>query len=282
MYMVVKIYYTIIRNNKMLLKLSWPLLLSLLVVSCVKPTTEQVALNSGFKQVFIQTSPFNLATYQKVLQTGTAVNIYIEGDGRAWVHNRLSNDPTPRTPLVMQLASLDPNPKVVYLSRPCQNSPQDLATVCDSKYWSLARYSETVVNSMNQAISKIKIATKATKLRLIGYSGGATIAALVAARRNDVENIRTIAGNLDLIAMQEYHNTTPLDESLDPIAVAKTIAKIPQLHFVGAKDHVVPSIVAKNFCQAAGLSQKIVIILKGVSHDSGWQEQWPELLKDIP
>jgi len=182
----------------------------------------------------------------------------------------------------MELATLDPNPNVVYLARPCQYSPQDLKTVCNAKYWSIARYSEDVVNSINQALSQIKQKAHASKLKLIGFSGGATLATLVAARRNDIRSIRTVAGNLDLLAMQNYHKTAPLSESLDPMTIATQINHIPQLHFIGAKDTVVPRIVAENFVQAAGLDPGQIISLPKVDHARGWKAQWPRLVAMQP
>ena len=51
------------------------------------------------------------------------VNIYIEGDGRAWLNkNRPSLDPTPKNSLALKLAEIDPAPNVIYLARPCQYS----------------------------------------------------------------------------------------------------------------------------------------------------------------
>ena len=267
----------------MILKIGYSITMLVILSSCAKPNAEQVASNNGFTQKFIQTQPFNLASYQKILQPGSPVTIYIEGDGYAWIRNiRLSTDPTPRTPLVIQLAAVDPSPNVVYLARPCQYSPADLNAICESKYWSQARYSSTVIKSMDQAITKIKNLSQAKKLKLVGFSGGAAIAILVAAQRTDIESIRTIAGNLDLIAMQEYHHSSPLSESLDPLDFAKQTSKIPQLHFIGKKDNVVPNNVARNFCSKAGLDSKHIIVLNSVGHNKGWLENWPNLLKYIP
>lgn len=209
----------------------------------------------------------------------TTLNIYIEGDGRI-TRNRyqISNDPSPRKPTVMQLAALDPNPNVVYLARPCQYSPHDLQTVCQKKHWTDARYSKEIVQALDQAIDQIKQQAGATQINLIGFSGGGALAVLIAASRDDIASIRTVAGNLDLQAMQAYHNSNPLTESLDPIAVAEQVQHIPQVHFVGNKDNIVPVAVSENFCKCAKLKPNQVQVLKGVSHHDGWAEQWPQLL----
>lgn len=255
-------------------------ILALALTGCAAPPTDKLAVQNNFKKNYIQTSKFNLASYQKILQPGADVNIYIEGDGRAWSGRyRLSSDPSPRYGTTMRLATLDPNPNIVYLARPCQYSPEDLKTVCDSKYWSLARYSLEVVSSLDMAISNIKQQCSAKNIHLIGYSGGGALAVLIAAQRTDVASIRTVAGNLDLSTMDEIHKTTPLSESLDPIAVAQKIQHIPQLHFVGGKDHIVPEIIAKNFVKAAGLDPRTVIVIKKAAHNTQWDKSWQQLLQ---
>jgi len=250
------------------------------ITGCAAPPTDKLAVKNNFKKIYIKTTKFNLASYQKILKPGADINIYIEGDGNAWrSRNRLSKDPSPHYGTTMQLATLDPNPNVVYLARPCQYSPQDLKTICDSKYWSLARYSQEVVSALNSAISQIKRQSHAKQINLIGYSGGGALAVLITAQRNDIASIRTVAGNLDLGTMDKIHKTTPLSESLDPLSAAKQIRHIPQLHFVGGKDHIVPEIVAKNFVKKAELDTKAVVVIKKASHNTHWDKQWPGLLQ---
>jgi hypothetical protein len=250
------------------------------LTGCAAPPTAKTATKFGFNKAFIKTNTFNLASYQKILQPGSPVNIYVEGDGNAFISRyTISDDPSPRTGTTMLLAALDPSPNVVYLARPCQYSPQDLKTVCDNKYWSIARYSETVVASINMAVDDIKQKCQASKVNLIGYSGGGALVVLVAARRDDVASIRTVAGNLDLSTMDEIHETTPLSESLDPISVAQIVKHIPQLHFVGSKDHIVPVEIANNFARAADLNPNKVIILKGAGHGNIWHDHWLDLLQ---
>lgn len=252
---------------------------TIFITGCAAPPTAKIAAKHNFNKVFIDAKPFQLGSYQKILQPGGNVNIYVEGDGRAWVSMyRLSDDPSPRSGTTMQLAALDPNPNVVYLARPCQYSPKDLKTVCDSKYWSLARYSEVVVTAIDAAITTIKDQCQASQVNLIGYSGGGALVVLVANRRNDVASIRTVAGNLDLVAMEQIHNTTPLSESLDPMGVAQAVKHIPQLHFVGGRDHIVPIEVARNFAHAAGLDDGAVVVVKDATHNKHWQKHWPGLL----
>lgn len=254
------------------------ILLFLLITACTS-STQNIASRNAFQQQQIQTAKFNLYSQQKITRIGAPVNIYIEGDGHAWTsRTRISSDPSPHVALVMQLAANDPNPNVVYLARPCQYSPQDLKTVCENKYWSSARYSPIVVQALDQAITAIKQKANAEHINLIGFSGGGTLAVLIAAQRKDISSIRTIAGNLDLNAMEKFHATSPLTESLDPISVAYKVRRIPQLHFVGDKDNVVPVHVVENFSEAAGISKDSIIIVHQATHNQNWQNVWKDLL----
>lgn len=259
------------------------ILLTVALIGCAKPSTQAIAQSHNFKHQYIKTSKFNLASYQKISPTCRSINVYLEGDGKVLTsRGHVAEDPSPQRATVMQLAALDPSENVVYLARPCQYSPQDLVTVCEKRYWTSARYSKEVVASINQALNQIKLQTGAQQLCLIGFSGGGALAVLVASERTDIACIRTIAGNLDLATMQNYHNASPLSESLDPLQVALQVKHIPQIHFAGAKDKIVPPKVLENFSQVAGLKPEQIHILKGVSHNDGWQEHWPKLLEYIP
>lgn len=265
------------------MRIFYAIIVCLSLTACTQPATYKVASSHGFESSYIKTSIFNLATYQKIQQPGAPVNIYIEGDGNAWrTRNSLSPDPSPRSSTVMKLATLDPSSNVVYLARPCQFSPEDIKTVCNPKYWSVARYSNEIIKALDSAIEQIKDKTKTKQINLIGYSGGGALAVLVASIRQDIASIRTIAGNLDLVAMEKHHKTTPLSESIDPISVANKIRHIPQIHFSGAKDKVVPTKIAYNFVKASGLKKDSVVIIEDANHAKGWVKHWPELLKHKP
>lgn len=100
------------------------------------------------------------------------MHVYIEGDGYAWVtRNRISGDPTPRQPLALELASLDPAPNVVYIARPCQYTSLDTSYACDEAYWTGLRFAEEVINSMNGAVEWIVQENKIPSVDMIGYSG---------------------------------------------------------------------------------------------------------------
>jgi esterase/lipase len=53
---------------------------------------------------------------------------------------------------------------------------------------------------MDAAVTALKRASGASRLRLVGYSGGGVMAMLLAARRDDVAQVVTIAAPLRLAA----------------------------------------------------------------------------------
>lgn len=240
---------------------------------------EKLAASYGLEKFYINANPFVLTAYGRFRKPVDTVRVYIEGDGYAWRSRSVpSDDPTPLRPVVIALASQDPSSNVVYLARPGQY-PASGVPSCSYEYWTSRRFSKTVVDSMNQAIDQIRSKAGANKVELIGYSGGAAIAVLIAARRQDVVSLRTIAGNFDHVALSRSHNVNVLTGSLNPIDYASLIRNIPQRHFVAEKDRVVPLFIPQSFAERLGdISHQSITVVKGTTHDSGWEAKWSELL----
>ncbi len=251
--------------------------LSLILSACATLPAERcaladrMALQAGFEKTLVASGPFVLTTYHRLKKNGEPIHVYIEGDGYAWVTpTRISANPTPRTPLVLSLAAEDSAANIVYLARPCQYTPENLNPGWDARYWAGGRFSEPVIKSMNHAITVFVEKTRAQGVHLTGYSGGAAVAVLIAARRHDVQSLRTVAGNLD---------ARPLKESLDPLECADKIKNIPMRHFIGTKDEIIPLSVAQLFAERAGdPSHQSVTEVPGATHSQGWLERWQELL----
>lgn len=244
---------------------------------------DDVAFNANLTKAYIQTPNFTLTTYCRFNSPQKPLRVYIEGDGQAWESKRrLSADPTPTQPIALQLAALDTYDNVAYIARPGQYSAPN-STICDPTYWSQKRFAPEVVDSINQVIDRLKKDANVSGIELIGYSGGGALVVLIASKRTDVLNIRTVAGNLDHEALCEYHEASSLTGSLNPIDVAQKVAKIPQYHFVGDKDKVVPPFVAEKFFRASGCADTIhIIYINNASHTKGWVECWPRLLGSYP
>lgn len=261
--------------------------ISFFLCSCATVSSERrfeaagaVARSAGLAMATIKTDPFVLTSYSRISEPGKPVHIYIEGDGYAFVTpSRISGNPTPREPMVLKLAAEDPASNVVYLARPCQYTPMEHNPECEEFFWTNGRFSEEVIASMNQAVSYFVDKAQAPGVDLIGYSGGAAVAVLVAARRQDIRSLRTVAGNLDPELVNRAHGASPLDGSLDPLAAAEKIASVPQIHFIGGEDDIIPYSAAESFLKKMGPSSCFQTkTIAEASHEKGWVEEWPELL----
>lgn len=243
-------------------------------------TADKVATVNGFNKDYIKSGNFILTSYCRLKNKGTPIHIYIEGDGVSWIsRTRLSDDPTPREPLVLELASMDDAENVAYLARPGQYCRNDEPN-CDIAYWSDKRFSEEVIDAVNKAMDILRDRSDAKEIDLIGYSGGAAIAVLAASRRHDIASIRTIAGNLDTEAVNSYHKVSQMERSLNPIDEVQKLSKIRIHHFVGSEDKVVPFFITERFAKKAGdINLSTITVVDGVSHSRGWKERWKDLLK---
>jgi len=207
------------------------------------------------------------------------LTVYVEGDGYAWVHGQYaSDDPTPYMAIGLQLAFAQPEGTVAYIARPCQYLGVQNNPACTKKIWTDARFSEPVVESINLALTHLKSQYKAKNIELIGYSGGAAITLLLAARRNDVVRIITISGNIDPQAWVKSLHLKDLDGSLKTVNVIPKIFRIPQLNFVGGKDNVMPQVIIENFAKRypAGFQPRIIVI-KDNGHVCCWAQEWATL-----
>jgi hypothetical protein len=242
---------------------------------------ERIAADAAWEKSYIQTSHFVLTSWHRFSKPGEPLTVYIEGDGKAWLsRSRLSEDPTPLDTLVADLARGDPSANVAYLARPGQYAASGSA-LCDAAYWAGRRFSEEVITAVDESVDRLRQKAKATKIHLVGYSGGAAVAVLIAARRYDVIGVRTIAGNLDHKALNEYHRVDALSGSLNPIDYASDVSRIPMRHFVGTKDRVVPAFIVQSFARRTGdLSCRSVTEVEGATHSTGWREKWVSLLLD--
>jgi hypothetical protein len=240
---------------------------------------DDVANHAGMKKSIIQTDSFGITTYKKIASEGQDLTVYIEGDGFAWAERgRVSANPTPKQPLVLRLAAQDNSPNVIYLARPCQYTAFEInRAACKPDLWTSSRFSEQVINSMEQAINVAVKESDAKKVNLVGYSGGAAVAVIVAARRDDVASLRSVAGNLDTVAVNNYHKVTQMRGSLNPIDYAAKLVNIPQNHFYGSADKIVPDFVSKGFVAKVGNCAHSYKV-DNATHEDGWLQNWKGLL----
>lgn len=239
-----------------------------------------LARAAGWQTQTLKTELFDLRAYSNNLQpVDSQLTVYIEGDGYAWVDGQFaSDDPTPITPVALQLALKQPDGAVAYLARPCQYLGANSNTACTKTTWTDARFSQQVVQATNEALDQLKAQSGAKQLTLVGYSGGAAVALLAAAKSQDVQRIITVAGNLDPHAWVQQLRLQPLTGSLNPVEVIEATSHIPQVDFVGGKDKVVPPALTENFVKRYPVGHQPRIINElDFGHVCCWAEQWPQL-----
>lgn len=228
----------------------------------------------GFVAEDMRAGGFRLLVLSR--QTGPieVLTVYIEGDGAAWpTRYHPPRDPTPQKPVGLALAAGDAAAAVTYLGRPCQYlAAAELAT-CDPAYWMSRRFAPEILAAYEDILSRTKARAGATKLRLVGYSGGGVVATLLAMRRTDVIEVVTIAAPLALNDWTTHHGISPLSGSLDPLREAGRL--LQGIHWVGGRDKTVPPAIVAGFVAAKGGR---LATMPDFDHECCWTRDWPALL----
>jgi hypothetical protein len=243
-----------------------------------------VAAGAGLARADTPGGPFTLATWSRIGDPAQPLTVYIEGDGFAWeTSNQVSPDPTPTDPVALRLAALDGAANVLYVARPCQFQPPAGSVACDPVYWTRRIYSPEVIASVDAVIGAFARRTSG-RVRLVGYSGGGAVAVLVAAAGlTDVQDLRTVAADISSTRFTAYHKVSPYSGSLDPADAAARLKGLPQIHFVGGRDDVVPALIARDYEARMGPSGCLaVVIVAEAAHERGWAAAWPAALARVP
>ena len=185
-------------------------------VACSVPANELArrARALGFTTEIVRGAPFDHVTFRGPGPRAPSLHVYLDGDGTPWFGGLPARDPTPRAPLVLALMARDPS-AALYLGRPCYHGLAG-APGCSDRLWTTERYSEAVVASMAAAVRRIATAEGVERVIWFGYSGGGTLAMLLAPRVPETQEVVTVAANLDVAAWVRHHAIRPLDGSLDP------------------------------------------------------------------
>lgn len=241
-----------------------------------------LAREAGWSWGIVDGGAFKLAAATAPLKPASDLVVYLEGDGLAYVRpSQPAQDPTPTDPLALRLALAHPagNANVVWLGRPCQyvTSPR-----CERAYWTSRRYTPEILDSIAAALDEVKSRSHANAVTLVGYSGGGAIAVLLAARRNDVKRVVTVAANLDLDYWTRRDGLSPLSGSLNPADVAPTLATLPQMHFTAGKDDTVGTDVVRSYLRhlPAGTPARLVEV-PDYTHTCCWARDWGQLVRSL-
>ncbi len=254
----------------------------------------------GFTRIVWPSNPHPLWSYGRFdpPTPSDTVYVYMEGDGILQVNrygqSYLSNNPTPSPQLPLLLAGLhaayDPHDVITYIARPCQftHPEQDR---CQPLNWLSGRYGPQVVKSYSSALDALRAKLKRNiKFHLIGYSGGGTIAMLLANERSDVVRVTTLGGNLDHEAFFAFHRDRKETYPPPPFNLLthpEKISHIRQYHVVGKSDVIVPGVIAQAFMrkfrsQVPAGDAKIEFV-EGQDHYNveGWKKIWHRLLPQL-
>ncbi len=245
-------------------------------------TAQRIAAPAWMIKRDISANAFSLRAYERIHDRGGVAHIYIEGDGSEYTSpEEWEGNPTPKNPIALHLASKDNAQNVIYLARPCQYTAMKSSTEsCDEKYWKDSRFSEDVINAYSEALDEIAKRYDITSFHLIGYSGGAALATLIATQRNDILSLRTVSGILNHDTQRSINGLPALTDSLNPANETLSLTKIPQYHFIGGQDEIVPPAVIHSYLQSMPPTNCIqTMLVQEAAYDDGWVNKWPELLK---
>lgn len=249
-----------------------------------KESAQRIAMPVFMIPRILPAEPFTLQAYERVHDKFAPVTLYIEGDGIPYATADQTNFfATPTDPVALRMAAQDDGTNVIYVARPCQYKQKyNDKKECPERYTTTHRYAPEVIDAYSRALDNIKGYYNISEFNLVGYDGGAAIATILAAKREDVLSLRTVAGNLDTKIASNHNNVTLLTGSLNPVDFAPQLTNKPQRHYLGKLDRIMPPVVYSSYAQALGDSPcNAVTLVDNADHENGWTEQW-KTLKNLP
>lgn len=250
---------------------------ALFLGGCTSPgqRLDQRAREAGLDIVHIEAGAFPSIVYLKRSAAGDHASepliIYLESDGIPWLGRTPSDDPTTREPVALEMLNHSPGPGA-YVTRPCYNGLR--SDKCNVELWTGARYSNEVVESMAATVREVQRRSGAAQVAFVGYSGGGSLAVLIAERLDNVASVTTVGANLDTDAWTDHHEYLRLSQSLNP-ALSDRPHPWPELHLRGAKDLVVPPATTERYFARYPQAQQRTV--EGFDHVCCWVRDWPAI-----
>src|SRR6056300_896609 len=234
--------------------------------------------DGSFKKVIYDKGFIDIFSLQKTINEQEVI-VYIEGDGLPWIDRFTpSSDPTPVDPLTFKLAKLDQSPNVIYLARPCQYV---ISNECRKEIWTKLQYSKAILGLYEHILEEIS--QKHSEVHLIGYSGGSVIAMHLASIEGlNIKSVRTIAGNIDPNKFTNLLNLSSYQTSINLDQIDDKIKSIPQIHYYGDKDQVIPKEIHLNYQNKYINNSCIKTAEVKASHIQGWEVFWKNNYNFLP
>ncbi len=228
---------------------------------------ETLASTAEIKPEVLPSTPFPLQGMLPEAGDYDRLRVYIEGYGPS-----TNNDPTPTNSLVARLAVDDKRPSV-YLARPCQFVKTE---ACNPESWAEKRLGQEVIASYESALNGLKARFNNTQFELVGHADGGAIALLLAAERDDVVGVQTIAGNADTDAWGDVNKPGSLNGSKNPTEQAKRLSNIPQRHIVWSNETPAAGIETPDYMtQLQGKCTEIVEVQ--ANYLESFEKPWKKL-----
>ena len=249
--------------------------------ACTGPAqrARQLARSHGLTPLSLRGTSFQHQAFTATRGPAGLLVLFVEGDGSPWIDGgrRVAADPNARVPVALELAVATPA-SVLYLGRPCYlqtTRPQE----CSEALWTSERYSQKVVASMTNAAAGFIADHHFEHVLLVGYSGGGTLAALMAKDLPHVSGLVTVAGNLDPDSWTQLHGYLPLEGSLNPALEPPLPPGLRQWYLVGQRDSNVPAAATARYF--ARVPQDRVWSYARFDHKCCWAQEWPAIFAKI-
>ena len=260
------------------LRVLTPALLFALLAACTTPSgsfrTDAAA--RGFVAEVTPPGPHRMVMFRNgVAAPGAPLHFYLDGDGAPWVsRRRVAIDPNSREHLILDLMQQDVTASVL-VGRPCYYLEKN---IYDPAQWTTRRYLKAVISGMAAAMNREIARVPGSPVTVIGHSDGGVLAMLLAPRLNRLDNIVTLATNLDVAAWTRHHGHAPLLGSLDPADELPLPPHIRQRHLFGKNDDNVSARLMRSVAEEQ--PNTLVRIVRGFDHIRCWVGAWRQLLAE--
>lgn len=222
----------------------------------------------------VDTVHFQIDLYEQSGESGRQF-VFIEGDGKPWSRSgkHPNSDPTPGRVLAYELMRRSPV-RGFYITRPCYFGLG--GNKCSPNIWTNERFAPIVTENMSEALKKVL--NPEEPVTIVGYSGGAALAILIAQDLDAADSVIGIAGLADIEAWTTHHGYEALTGSANPASLTLR-EDINYLFLHGAHDRNIPIDQISTF--ATERSNVTLHRINDFDHTCCWPERWPTLWTDI-